>query len=168
MWDNHNADIMLMISKTDKVYRFGASGRSRTRVRWLQNTHITVVLHWQKLMARSRGVDPQPGTSRSTCFLDKVRRRANLERISEVSTCMILAAAVGFEPTGVISSQLISSQRAYDHLRTLPINIINWQGLFISFATNIKLTKNQQANLFNLCYIFRAFFCCRRINYKYL
>ncbi len=30
-----------------------------------------------------------------------------------------MAPEVGFEPTGVVSSQLISSQRAYDHLRIL-------------------------------------------------
>lgn len=31
-----------------------------------------------------------------------------------------MAAQVGFEPTGVVSSQMLSGQRAYDLLRTVP------------------------------------------------
>ena len=42
-----------------------------------------------------------------------------------------VAPEVGFEPTGVISSQMLSRQRAYDHLRTLANIIIGYRLLTI-------------------------------------
>lgn len=41
-----------------------------------------------------------------------------LHPYQELSHTWILAPPVGFEPTGVVSSQMLSRQRAYAHLRT--------------------------------------------------
>ena len=45
-------------------------------------------------------------------------------RVSQFHYGAILAEEVGFEPTGVVNSQMLSRQRRYDHFGTPPYKTV--------------------------------------------